>query len=112
MAPRPGQGAIAAGGGATWINRTTPGTAWTTIGGQFSGVDSASLTVTDVFSNYTWPLSSAEVEDMLDNPATNFGWILRGDESAAATVKWFASREFTTASQRPKLIVDFTRPLP
>ena len=45
-------------------------------------------------------------------PATNFGWILIGNEGVTKTVKWFATRENPTVTARPKLTVIFRPPLP
>ncbi|MGH7613747.1 MAG: hypothetical protein ACREMW_06870 [Gemmatimonadales bacterium] len=49
----------------------------------------------------------ADVQGWLADPASNFGWILIGDESATATAKQFDSRE-SAASIRPELRVFFT----
>ena len=50
-----------------------------------------------------------DVQAWFDGSTSNFGWILRSDETQANTVKRFESREGTTP---PRLIVNFTRPLP
>ena len=43
----------------------------------------------------------ADVQDWLDNPAANFGWLLQGDESHGQTAKRFNSGESTTGSNVP-----------
>ena len=43
----------------------------------------------------------------MDNPASNFGWILRGNESASSSAKQFASKENTNSAIRPTLSVTY-----
>ena len=50
----------------------------------------------------------ADVQDWLDNPANNFGWIVIGDESSSRTAKRFDSRENPTEGNRPQLTVNYT----
>ena len=97
-----------AGGGATWTNRITPATAWTTAGGDFVASVTGTLSV-DASGTYDSTQLTPDVQAWLDGAANNFGWILRSDESQANTVKRFESREGATP---PRLIVNFTRPLP
>ena len=47
----------------------------------------------------------SDVQSWLDNPATNYGWALIGDESTKTTARRFASREGVS---QPALVVDFT----
>jgi hypothetical protein len=47
------------------------------------------------------------VQGWIDAPASNHGWLLRGDESQTATAKAFGTREESTASHRPALTVTF-----
>jgi len=44
---------------------------------------------------YTWSSAQmvADVQGWLDNPATNFGWLMLGDESVFLTAKRFDTRE-------------------
>jgi hypothetical protein len=105
-----GIGAAAAGGDVTWAQSTAGTTAWGTAGGDFSGSISASQTV-NALGSYTWSSTSTTVSDVqlwLDTPASNHGWILRGDESVntARTVKWFGTNENT--GNEPTLSVTFT----
>ena len=105
--------APAAAGDATWTDRIFPGTLWGTAGGDFSGTVSASLALGAALIDYTWasnPQLVADVQDMLDNPASNNGWILRGNEALATSAHRFASHEDPTAAERPRLTVDFTPP--
>ncbi|MHC5003383.1 MAG: multicopper oxidase domain-containing protein, partial [Planctomycetota bacterium] len=62
--------------------------------------------------SYNWsstPQLVADVQGWVDDPATNFGWIVIGEESVLQTARKFASRE-GSASQRPRLAVTFTPP--
>ena len=47
----------------------------------------------------------ADVQSWLDNAASNFGWLVLGDESATATAKQFDTRESTSP---PVLTIEFT----
>jgi hypothetical protein len=49
----------------------------------------------------------ADVQQWLDQPASNFGWIIIGNESQSGTSKRFNSREFE-GSDAPGLEVVFT----
>ena len=49
----------------------------------------------------------ADVQAWLDNSLTNFGWIIRGDESQRST-KQFSSKDHDNASRRPVLTITFT----
>ncbi len=50
----------------------------------------------------------ADVQDMVTNPATNFGWLFKGlDESAGGDGVQFDSKAGVTASRRPKLTVRY-----
>jgi hypothetical protein len=53
---------------------------------------------------------AADVQGWLDSPATNFGWIIIGNESAALTAKRFDAHE--SAATRPILTVYYTVPAP
>ncbi len=102
-----GQGALATNGDATWLytsfNALSPNTspAWTSPGGDFTSLSSGSAVIFDdlgggqlfSWSSSTNPLMIDDVQFWLDNPASNFGWILIGDESRGQTAKRFTSRE-------------------
>lgn len=107
-------GTMGGGGGApattndlTWLHRFYPGTFWTNAGGDFSATISASTSVASV-GLYTWSSAqlTADVQDMLDQPAANHGWLVRGDESVLGTAKRFVSRE-GASGQRPVLRVRY-----
>ncbi len=87
-----------------WTQRTA-GQAWTTAGAGAPGSASAqiaSFQTTGALGPLEIPLPPATVQGWVDAPATNFGLVIAGGEAS------FASREATTASQRPELVVTYT----
>lgn len=108
-----GGGAPSAEGDVTWLHRFYPNTLWSTAGGQFSSTTSASRSVAGQGS-YTWTSTAqlvADVQGWLDNSATNFGWLVQGNETVLQSAKRFDSRE-AAAATRPQLTVVYTRPNP
>ena len=89
-----GDGAPATPNDATWRHRFFDSVFWTTQGGDFSATVSASQSVGGI-GQYTWNSAHmvADVQSWLDNPESNFGWLVLGDETAIATVKRFDTRE-------------------
>jgi len=103
-----GMGAPATTNDATWRHRSFDTIFWTTQGGDFSGTVSASQSV-GAIGVYTWSSAPmvADVQSWLDNPATNFGWLVLGDESDIFTAKRFDTRESTSP---PVLTIQYTPP--
>jgi hypothetical protein len=89
-----GDGAPATPSDATWRHRFFDSVFWTMQGGDFSATVTASQSVGGV-GQYTWSSAQmvADVQSWLDNPASNFGWLVLGDETAIATAKRFDTRE-------------------
>lgn len=108
-----GAGASALNGDATWLHTYYDTSTWNTAGGDFKTVDSASTVVGGV-GRYNWSSKqlAADVQDWLEGSASNFGWLLMGDESGGASAKRFDSRENPEADNRPKLIVRYIPPSP
>ncbi len=108
-----GAGADATRGDATWIHRFYPDTSWATPGGDFAPAASATTSVSGEGS-YSWVSATmiSDVQQWVNNPATNFGWIVRGSESSNATAKQFETGESNSANplDRPVLRVTFTPP--
>ncbi len=107
-----GQGAVAEAGEATWNDAKFGEEEWTNPGGDFLVPDSASRSVGSLGS-YTWQSEglAADVRAWLEEPASNFGWILRGDE-AVPSAKVFAPKHAGVPAQRPALTVEYRLPLP
>ena len=100
-----GDGAPATPNDATWRLRFFDTIFWTTQGGDFSAIVSASQSVGGI-GQYTWSSAQmiADVQSWVNDPASNFGWLVLGDESTAATAKRFDTRE--SASQ-PVLTIEY-----
>ena len=98
---------------ATWTHRFFNTTTWTTPGGDFVATASA-VTAVNFIGPYTWSTAqmASDVQGWLDNPATNFGWLLKIDnETPLHTAKRFDSRQNGTAANRPALTITYTPPL-
>jgi hypothetical protein len=107
-----GGGAASTPNDATWRHRFFNTTQWASLGGDFAPGALTSAVVGDL-GPYAWPSSPAFVaaaQSMLDAPAGNFGFLLKGDESADGTAKRFATKEYPVAESRPTLIVEYTPP--
>jgi hypothetical protein len=120
-----GMGAPATQNDATWLyrfyNSSNPAASptWTTPGGDFDPVASASTTILAGNPNgrfYTWtsPGLVADVQSWLDNPAANFGWLIRGDESRGQTAKRLDGRTIENAPNpnAPVLVITYAIPEP
>ena len=107
-----GAGTAAMPGDATWLHTFFNTSFWTNPGGDFDPAVSAVQNV-DAIGFYTWNSAgmTANVQQWLNNPGTNFGWLLRGDESILNTSKRYDTRENATPGFRPALLIDYT-PVP
>ena len=105
-----GTGAAAQTDDATWTHRFFGSTQWASPGGEFISGASASSSVHGVgqFTQWTSATMVSDVQGWLDDPTSNFGWIVIGDESTSTTAMRFASRETTEGTQRPVLSISFT----
>lgn len=104
-----GMGAPATANDATWSEDFFGTSNWSTAGGDFEAIASA----TETFSTSTATFAStaalvADVQDWVDN-GSNYGWALLGNESGSNTAWRFASSEASTGA--PMLTVTFT-PIP
>ncbi len=100
-------------GDATWLHRFYATSTWTTAGGDFAAGASATTSV-DQVGDYTWSSAqlTADVQSWVNNPASNNGWVLRGDEAATGSAKRYGSRAQALAADRPALTVTYTPPCP
>jgi spore coat protein A len=107
-----GAGGPVAGADVTWTLRSFPALAWATAGGDFAATASASMTVTRSFGTYSWSSATlaADVQAWLSNPATNYGWMIVGNETGTRVTKRFDSRQNPDTTHRPTLEVTFTPP--
>lgn len=111
-----GAGVPATVGDATWTARfydpATP-TLWTAAGGSYNATPSATATVGPALGVYTWTsaLLATDVQGWVNTPATNFGWILVGDEVTNQSARRFYSRE-SAANLRPALALSYNPTVP
>ena len=105
-----GDGAPATANDATWRHRFFDTTFWSAQGGDFSATVSASQMVGGV-GQYMWSSAQmvVDVQGWLDNPASNFGWLLLGNESVAGSTKRFDTRE---SASPPVLTIQYVRATP
>lgn len=102
-----GQGASPTNNDATWNFSFFNTTSWSTAGGDFMPTASASTSVNEgATSNWTGANVVTDVQAWIDGSATNFGWILIGDEASNASAIRMVSRE--SATNAPELEVTYT----
>lgn len=103
-----GAGANAALGDATWIHSEFDTASWTTPGGDFDPVASATAGVGGLGA-VMWSSVSliSDVQAWVDDPSSNYGWLLLADEASGVNAKAFATKEDFSASVRPTLTVTY-----
>ena len=104
-----GRGAPATTGDATWIHSFYDTDLWSQPGGDFSA-DISGVAIVGGEGSYVWdstPKMVQDVQEWLDSPEYNFGWLLLGNETASGTAKSFASRHSADISVQPQLTVSF-----
>lgn len=118
-----GEGASSASGGmgapaeppdATWYFNQFDTSRWSTPGGDFAAFASASTAIRTP-GLYTWASTEnliADVQRWLDDPDSNFGWLLMGGETQAGNVHGFATREAGGALTPPRLTIEYQAPAP
>jgi hypothetical protein len=91
-----GSGGTAVSPDATWNDRIL-GTPWTVPGGDF-GAAVATTTLPGSNGDFDWSSATmvTNVQNWLDNPGTNFGWILIGNEAASCNARRFGSKDLGT----------------
>jgi hypothetical protein len=100
-----GDGAPATPNDATWRHRFFDTIFWAAQGGDFSATVSASQSVGPV-GQYIWNSAQmvADVQSWVNNPASNFGWLVLGDEKPTLTAKRFDTRE---SASPPVLTIEY-----
>lgn len=103
-----GNGAGAQLGDATWLHTFYTDSFWANEGGDFSALPSAGTLVGGV-GFYTWSSAGliSDVQGWLDNPSSNFGWTILGDESQTRTTKRYDTSQNSITSRRPTLTITF-----
>ncbi|MCA9240835.1 MAG: DNRLRE domain-containing protein [Planctomycetales bacterium] len=106
------QGTPATVGDATWTHRFFSTETWTNAGGDFVAEASASRIIpVDGISFPTWssPQMVSDVQSWVDDPGSNFGWLLRLEDEASSAIQ-FHSRDNTESPQPPILEIEFDTP--
>jgi hypothetical protein len=112
-----GDGINALANDATWAVRFTgasPAQPWTNQGGDFNAASPSATTAVGTglgtsFFQWTSPQLATDVQNWLNSPSTQFGWLIKAvDESAAGSAEEFDSRESGTAANRPQLTIAYT----
>lgn len=103
-----GGGAATAPGDATWIHAFSPGSFWTTPGGDYEAEFSAeTVVVGNGFYSWSSAAMIADAQLWLDQPDLNAGWFILTPEELAGVAKRFDSREHPDAKLRPSLRVSY-----
>ena len=105
-----GMGAPATPGDATWIHTFFDAALWQQPGGDFAPVPTATALVGGN-GPVSWDVG-VDAQRMLDDPATNFGWILLSDESQMISAKRFRNRESTEEEETPRLQITYATATP
>lgn len=109
-----GAGGTVVNGAVTWASREHPSVAWGTPGGDFEPVASASAAGLDVGETAVWSDSTtgdgmvADVQGWVSDPSSNFGWLIKGEETTNATARRYTSSEGTGSP--PRLILTVIDP--
>jgi len=106
---------------ATWAHRFfgnlgagVPQIPWTTPGGDFIPTASGTINAggAGTYTFVSTPELRNDVSSWVNNPATNFGWILVGPEGPELSqkAKRIISRESPSVAERPRLTIEFNPP--
>jgi len=96
-------------GDVTWLHRQYPTVSWNTAGGDHDPAPTGTSNTPQSGPTH-WassPPMVACVQDWLDDPATNFGWLLRTDEAISRAVRRFDSRQHPSPTMRPALEITY-----
>lgn len=108
-----GLGTPANPGDATWNSARHLQQLWSLPGGDFEPTTSSLAMVPGTLGavvDFTGSGLAADVESWLADPTRNYGWILRGNETAVYNAHRFVSSE-GTAGKRPRLTITYSVPV-
>jgi spore coat protein A len=102
-----GQGTFSTTGDATWIHTFFANQFWTTPGGDFVAQPSSTRAVPFATGDYLWtgPGLIADVQQWVNTPTSNKGWMVVGTENQTSTARRFYSRE---GSRPPLVTITYT----
>lgn len=103
-------GAIAQQGDVTWNSNRSGLETWTNPGGDFGPASATAVSDDPVSFNWSGPGLVADVQAWIDNPATNHGWILIGDESGTLRTVRGMGTSNGVSNVRPSLTVEKKAP--
>ncbi len=110
-----GSGTIPTQGDATWAYSEFPGETWSNPGGDFIAEPSVTAAIGEPEAGQILPVSwgstpqlVADVQAWLDEPESNHGWIIIGNEDGQQTAKRVNSREEPETADGPALIVEYS----
>ncbi|WP_027419396.1 T9SS type A sorting domain-containing protein [Crocinitomix catalasitica] len=80
---------------ATWEHAMFSDELWSDLGGDFEGVSSGDQLLTVDTDDFLWtdPQMIEDVENWIADPATNFGWVLIGDEDTDCSIRRIGSKD-------------------
>ncbi len=106
-----GVGVAATANDATWLHRFYPSVSWTNPGGDFE-ITSSAVTNVNTPGIYNWSSAGmvSDVQQWLVNPASNYGWMIKGIETANSQSKRLDSRENSITGNRPSLTINYSTP--
>ncbi len=104
-----GGGTSATPNDATWLHTFFDTQLWTNAGGDFAPAPSATSSLNNGPGDFSFNTAQliADVQDMVDNPGSNFGWAILGDENDPMNARRIASRENTQTDSQPFLTITF-----
>lgn len=102
-----GTGESADPGEATWSHAKLGTTQWTQAGGDFLSTISATSSMAGI-GNYLWSSDNltSDIQEWLDTPSDNHGWLLKADESTPSAKK-IDSRDASNSANRPTLTTSY-----
>lgn len=103
-----GGGAVALAGDATWLHRFYPGRYWANPGGDFEPSSSARA----MLGSAGWQSWSGcglvqDVQGWIDDPSSNHGWLLKGEEGTASSARGLSSSENQQPELHPYLRIEY-----
>lgn len=104
-----GAGTFAEEDDATWVYNFYDTSDWNTPGGDFVSQESSS-TEMEGTGDYSFPSTGEMIDDVqvwLDNPSSNFGWLIKGEEDIEQTARRIGTREQAEEDERPYLVVEY-----
>lgn len=106
-----GIGTAATSNDATWLHAFYPSDNWSAPGGDYQ-VSASAVTNVNTPGNYNFssPGMISDIQQWLNAPAANYGWLIKGNESANSQSKRIDSRENSLSGNRPSLQVNYTIP--